>query len=95
MTLPDIEARGRALPTRLFQNGNSQAVRIPKALAFADSSTEVEIERRGDMLIVRPVRRQLTGLGADFRKLGRYFRGFKRDQPPMDRREWGPQDGSD
>ena len=95
MTAPNVEAEGGPLPTRLFRNGNSQAVRIPRALAFADSSTEVEIERRGDMLIVRPVRRKLTGLSADFRKLGRYFHGFKRYQPPVDRREWGAQDGSD
>ena len=94
MTVPDVETGGGPLPTRLFRNGNSQAVRIPRALAFADSSMEVEIERRGDMLIVRPVRRKLTGLGADFRKLGRYFRSFKRYQPPVDQRKWGTQDGS-
>ena len=55
----------------------------------------METDRRGDTPITRAVRRKLTGLGADFRKLGGYFRGFKRYQPPMDRREWEAQDGSD
>ena len=32
-----------ARPTRLFRNGNSQAVRIPKALAFDSVDIEVEI----------------------------------------------------
>jgi len=72
--------------TRLFRDGNSQAVRIPSAVAFADVETEVEIERRGDELIVRPTKRKLTGLGAEFRKLRRHFAGFRRHQPPADRR---------
>ncbi len=68
-------------PTRLFRNGNSQAVRIPKALAFDSVDIEVEIERQGDELIVRPAKRKLTGLGAAFRSLAPYFRGFVREQP--------------
>ena len=65
--------------TRLFRNGNSQAVRIPKALAFDSVDIEVEIERRGDELIVRPAKQKLTGLGAAFRKIGPQFQGFRRD----------------
>ena len=76
--------------TRLFRNGNSQAVRIPKALAFDSVDIEVEIERRGDELIVRPARRRLTGLGAAFRKLAPHFQGFVREQPDQDRGDWTP-----
>ena len=90
MTLPRERSVSGAVPTRLFRNGNSQAVRIPSALAFADPGTEVEIERRGDELIVRPARRKLTNLGADFRRLGRHLRGFRRHQPPVDQRAWNP-----
>ncbi len=75
-------------PTRLFRNGNSQAVRIPKALAFDRIDTEVEIERRGDELIVRPVKQRLTGLGAAFRKLAPHFGDFVREQPLQDRCDW-------
>lgn len=75
-------------PTRLFRNGNSQAVRIPSPFAFESDKTPVEIERRGDELIVRPVKRRLTGLGAAFRALGPHFGNFRREQPPMECRDW-------
>ena len=74
--------------TRLFRNGNSQAVRIPKALAFDRVDLEVEIERRGDELIVRPAKKRLAGLGAAFRKLAPHFQGFVREQPAQDPRDW-------
>ena len=76
--------------TRLFRNGNSQAVRIPKALAYDSVDIEVEIERRGDELIVRPAKQKLAGLGAAFRKLGPHFRDFHREQPIQDQRDWTP-----
>lgn len=41
--------------SRLFRSGNSQALRIPKELAFPGDLRDVQIERQGDMLIVRPV----------------------------------------
>lgn len=47
--------------TRIFQSGNSLAVRIPKELDFAAVAQEVELERVGDALWVRPV--QPKGLG--------------------------------
>ena len=74
--------------TRLFRNGNSQAVRIPKALAFESVDIEVEIERRGDELVVRPARKRLMGLGAAFRKLAPHFRDFVREQPVQEQRDW-------
>lgn len=78
----------RVTPTRLFRNGNSQAVRIPKALAFDSVELEVVIERRGEELIVRPAKQRLTGLGAAFRKLAPHFGSFEREQPVQDRRDW-------
>ena len=78
------------MSTRLFRNGNSQAVRIPKALAFDSVDIEVEIERRGGELIVRPAKQRLAGLGDAFRKLAPHFRDFVREQPVQDRRDWTP-----
>ncbi|MFK8182839.1 MAG: antitoxin [Phormidesmis sp.] len=46
--------------TRVFQSGNSQAVRIPKELQFEQLDVEYEIERRGNQLIVTPVGPPLT-----------------------------------
>lgn len=43
----------------LFINGRSQAVRIPKELAF-EGVSEVEISREGDALILRPARKTWT-----------------------------------
>lgn len=74
--------------TRLFQNGNSQAVRIPKELAYPRSDLEMEIERRGDSLIVRPARQRLAGLGAAFRALGPGFMQDGREQPNLPERAW-------
>lgn len=42
---------------KVFRSGNSQAVRIPKEFQLA--CDEVEIERRGEELVLRPVK----GLG--------------------------------
>lgn len=41
--------------TRVFQSGNSQAVRIPKELQFDRLDIDYEIERQGNKLIIRPV----------------------------------------
>ena len=76
--------------TRVFRSGNSLAVRIPKELAFLASSQDVEIERLGDMLLVRPAaKRTLKGLGdllklfpADFMSGGREFH-------EQSERDWG------
>ncbi|TDF65256.1 antitoxin [Cupriavidus sp. L7L] len=48
--------------TRLFRNGNSQAVRIPAELAYPDTDMPLEIERVGDELRIRPARARLTGV---------------------------------
>ena len=47
--------------TRLFRNGNSQAVRIPAEYAFARSDLELEIDRVGDELRIRPAGRPIFG----------------------------------
>jgi antitoxin VapB len=45
--------------TKVFKSGNSQAVRIPAAIAFADMSAELEITRTGDVVTIQPVRGSL------------------------------------
>ena len=47
--------------TRVFKSGNSLAVRIPKELAFVDGAQEVEIERVGNTLVLRPVVQETIG----------------------------------
>ena len=54
---------------KLFLNGRSQAVRLPKAYRF-DGLTEVYIERDGDRIILSPSRKpsmqRLISALADF-----------------------------
>jgi antitoxin VapB len=48
------------MPTaKVFRSGNSQAVRIPREFQF--DTDEVDIERRGDEIILRPPVRNLRG----------------------------------
>ena len=48
-----------AAPARLFTNGRSQAVRIPKDLAFKGID-EVSVRKVGNKLILEPVRKTWT-----------------------------------
>ena len=45
--------------TKLFKNGNSQAVRIPAELAYGSWDIELVIERQGDELHIRPARKRM------------------------------------
>lgn len=47
--------------TRVFKSGNSLAVRIPKELAFVEAGQEIEIEKVGNTLVVRPAEKQKLG----------------------------------
>jgi antitoxin VapB len=72
--------------TRVFKNGNSQAVRIPAELAYERSDIEVEIERVGDEIRIRPARRSLSGVLKKFAKFGPDFMAEGRgDQDQADR----------
>jgi antitoxin VapB len=59
--------------TRVFRNGNSQAVRIPAELAYERSDLEVEIERVGDELRIRPARRSLDQALTKFARFSEDF----------------------
>jgi len=66
-TVPKMKRKVTMLMTRVFQSGHSQAVRIPKALQYDRLDLELEIERYGDELRIRPMRRTLTHLTKKFR----------------------------
>jgi antitoxin VapB len=69
---------------RVFQSGNSQAVRLPKE--FRLSSKEVEIFRRGDEIVLREKPR---GMARAFELLATLPEDFmadgRRDAPPQKR----------
>ena len=53
--------------TRVFRSGNSQAVRIPAELAYADMSIELTISRHGDVITLFPKRQDLKAAIAQLR----------------------------
>jgi len=59
--------------TKLFKNGNSQAVRIPADLAYDTWDIELVIERKGDELRIRPAPRRM---GDVLGKLARFSPDF-------------------
>lgn len=59
--------------TRAFKNGNSQAVRIPADIAYDRMDMDLEIERDGDEIRIRPARRSLSGVLAKFAKFSPDF----------------------
>lgn len=59
--------------TKAFKNGNSQAVRIPADLAYERTDIDLEIEREGDEIRIRPARRSLSGVMAKFAKFSPEF----------------------
>jgi antitoxin VapB len=84
---PD-EEDAHPVRTRLFQSGNSQAVRIPKDLAFDRLDLEVEIYRSGDAVIIRPVRKTLDDIGQILTSFTPDFMAEGRDQPEYQERNW-------
>jgi antitoxin VapB len=63
--------------TKVFQSGNSRAVRIPREFQF--DVAEVEIERHGDEIVLRPPARNLSAAFAALTELPdgtRYSRLF-------------------
>ena len=59
--------------TKLFKNGNSQAVRIPSELAYRSWDIDLVIEREGDELRIRPAQRRMGDVLA---KLARFSSDF-------------------
>jgi antitoxin VapB len=59
--------------TKAFRNGNSQAVRIPAELAYERTDMELEIERVGDEIRIRPARQSLAGVMEVFARFSPEF----------------------
>jgi antitoxin VapB len=75
--------------TRVFKSGNSLAVRIPKELVFADGPQDVEIERKGNALVIRPVEsRSLIGLIDAFQAFPEDFMAEGREFHEQKERDW-------
>jgi antitoxin VapB len=71
--------------TRLFKNGNSQAIRIPAEIAYPDTDADLEIEREGDELRIHPVRRSLAEALRHLPTVSPDFMAAGREQTQADR----------
>ena len=72
------------MEAKIFQSGNSQAVRIPKEFRFDVS--EVEIFKRGEEIILKP---KPQNLGVAFKLLcdmpSDFMENGREDSPPQER----------
>ena len=57
--------------TKAFKSGNSQAVRIPAEMAYANTETELEITRTGDVITIYPARGSLRDAVEMLRRMPR------------------------
>jgi antitoxin VapB len=67
----DIHGRLTMKTAKVFKSGNSQAVRIPRE--FHLKGGEVEIQKRGEVLILRPKRKSWATF---FESLGKFSDDF-------------------
>jgi antitoxin VapB len=72
--------RLRMANTKLFKNGNSQAVRIPAELAYSRWDLDLVIERHGDELRIRPAQRRM---GDVLSKLAQFSADFMSEGRPL------------
>lgn len=73
--------------TKLFKNGNSQAVRIPAELAYTSWDIELVIEREGDELRIRPARRRIGDVLAKWARFSPDFMAEGRGESVAGERE--------
>ena len=76
--------------TRIFKSGNSLAVRIPKGLVFEGGAQDVDIERVGNTLVLRPVVTETIGDLSDiFAAFPKGFMAEGREFHEQRERDWG------
>ena len=73
--------------TKAFKNGNSQAIRIPADLAYERTDIDLEIEREGDEIRIRPARRSLAGVLSKFARFSPDFMNEGRDKQEQAERD--------
>ena len=71
---------------KIFQNGRSQAIRLPKA--FRLPGTEVKISREGDRIILEPLKQSWDDWLLAIEQFSDDFMAQGREQPAVQEREW-------
>ncbi len=74
---------------KLFQNGRSQAVRLPKAFRFEGDEVYVKRVGNGVLLIPKDTESRLRFWQNWYDNLPRIEEPIKRNQPEAQERNWG------
>jgi len=74
------------IKTKLFKSNRTQAVRLPKDVAFPEGVTEVEIVKSGNTRIISPAGSRWESFFADPHKISDDFL-TERDQGEFEERE--------
>ncbi len=73
---------------KLFQNGRSQAVRLPKEFRF--SGKEVKISKQGNKIILEAIENSCEQWFSSFDQFSEDFMADGREQPEQPQeRDWG------
>lgn len=73
------------MTAKLFENGRSQAVRLPKECRF--SGDEVAVNKVGDIVILMPKENKWQGFLNSLKLFSEDFMADGREQPSMQERE--------
>ena len=73
------------MPAKLFENGRSQAVRLPKEYRF--NGDEVAINKVGDIVILMPKKSKWSGFLNSLELFSDDFMSNGREQPTVQERE--------
>lgn len=71
--------------SRIFKTNRSQAVRIPKALAFPEGVEEVEITKFGNSRVITPVGKRWSDYFENGQLATEDFLSDREDTPPEER----------
>lgn len=71
---------------KLFQNGQSQAVRLPKTFRF--EGDEVYIKRSGNVVMLLPANHPWESLLESLKGFSNDFMTTRHQPPQQDREEW-------
>jgi len=75
--------------TQVFQSEDLLAVRIPKEMGFEGNIQEVDIERKGDVLMIRPIQRgSLRDVAGAFAAFPVGFMAEGREHNEQAERDW-------
>ncbi len=82
------ETNSKIARSRIIKSGRTQAVRLPKAVAFPDDVREVEIFKIGETRVISPIGRRWDDYFLRGPRVSDDFMVERVDPPPQKREEF-------